>query len=67
MRLVASLHRVIAKPTGRSVKKRSSYILIFDALEQAETAYIRFVQRIIIRIVAGHDSAGDLAVLSREE
>jgi len=41
--------------------------VIVNALEQAETAYIRFVQRIVIRVVAGHDSTGDFAVFSREE
>src|SRR4030095_2904541 len=31
----------VAKPTGRSAKKRSRYVVIVNALEQAETAYIR--------------------------
>jgi len=41
--------------------------LIVNAFEQAETAYIGFVQRVVIRIVAGHDSTGDFAILLRKE
>jgi len=41
--------------------------MIVDALKQAEAADIRLMQRIVVWIVARHDSANDLAVYSGQK
>ena len=48
-------------------EERGGYIAIIDALKQTKTTDVGLVQRIVIRIVAGHDSTGDFAVLARKE
>ena len=50
-----------AKPTRRAFEECEGDVAIVYALKQTETTDIRLMQCIIIRIVARHDSANDLA------
>ena len=53
---------------GRSWPDRlGGYIAIIDGLKQTETTDVALVQRIVIRVIAGHDSADNFAVFPREE
>ena len=50
-----------------SVKESGGYIAIIAGLKQTEAADVGLVQRIVIRVIAGHDSTEDFAVFPREE
>ena len=56
-----------AHPLARRRKERSCDIAIVDALEQTEAANVRLMKRIIIRIIARHDSPNDFAVSPGQE
>ena len=48
-------------------EERRGYIAIVDALEQTEATDIRLMQRVVVRVVARHDSANDLAVFPSQK
>ena len=52
---------------GHGFKERSGYIVIVDRFEQAKAADVRLVQRIVVRIVTGHDAADDFVVSPRQK
>ena len=58
---------VFFAPPRCPFEELGSYNTIVDALEQTEAADIRLVQRIVVRIVARHNSANDLAVFSGQK
>jgi hypothetical protein len=55
-----SVRPFLRSQLDRSVKERGGYIAIIDGLKQTETANVALVQRIVIRVIAGHDSTEDL-------
>ena len=53
------------QPLARRRKERSCDIAIVDALEQTEAANVRLMKRIVIRIIARHDSPNNFAAADR--
>ena len=51
----------LSQPIGRSLKERGGDVAIVNALEEAKTADIRLMERIVVRIIARHDSPNNLA------
>ena len=58
---------LLAQPLCRSVEERRSNRAIIDTFEKTEATNIRFVKRIVVRIIAGHDSTDDFSFSPGEE
>ena len=56
-----------AQPTGCSLEERAGDVAIVDALEEAKTADVCLMQRIVVRIIARHDAANDFTVSPGEK
>src|SRR3954447_13613263 len=54
-------------PIGCSTKERLCHLVIVDAIKQSEATDAGLMERVIIWIVARHDSPNDFAIASRQE
>src|SRR5688572_22588078 len=70
-RIIDRTHNLVpalpAEPVRRSVEQRTRNRLVVDRFEHSEATDIGLMERVIPRIVAGHDPADDLAVPPRQE
>ena len=61
---IASL---LAKPLCRGVEKRRRHCAVINAFEKAEATGVRLVKRIVVRIIARHDSPDDFSIAPSQE